>query len=101
MLTTSGRLNLRLQSASGDQELYSSSGSVAAGQWHHVVVTFGDAGMQLYLDGSLVDSDAYTGGLGTTSGGSGNYEPIAIGANTYASGDLTIYAAGGILRRAD
>ena len=90
MLTTSGRLNLRLQSANGDQELYSASGSVSAGQWHHVVVTFGDAGMQLYLDGSLVDSDAYTGGLGTTSGGSGNYEPIAIGANTYGSGDLTI-----------
>ena len=33
--------------------------------------------MQLYLDGQLVDSDVYTGGLGTTSGGSGNVEGIA------------------------
>jgi VCBS repeat-containing protein len=41
--------------------------------------------MQLYLDGVLVDSDGYTGGLGTTSGGSGNIEGIAIGAGTQNS----------------
>ena len=38
----------------------------------------------------LVASDPYTGGLGTTSGGSGNYEPMAIGAATWLSDDLAI-----------
>ncbi|MFV1965127.1 MAG: DUF4347 domain-containing protein [Pirellulaceae bacterium] len=90
MLQSNGQLYLRLQSASGDQKLYSAAGSVSAGQWHHVVVTFGDSGMQLFLDGNLVDSNAYTGGLGATSGGTGNFEPIAIGANTYSSGNLTV-----------
>ena len=50
----------------------------------------GSDGMKLYIDGVLADSDPYTGGLGTTSGGTGNYEPIAIGANTWASGDLVL-----------
>ncbi len=90
LLESNGGLNLRLQSVNGDYETYTLAGSVSAGQWYHVIVTFGDAGMQLFLNGSLAASNTYTGGLGATSGGAGNFEPIAIGANTWASGDGAI-----------
>ena len=88
-LTTAGRLEVRLQSASGSFYVTSSS-TVSSGDWHHAAVSFGANGLQLYLDGNLEDTDAYAGGLGTTSGGSGNFEPIAIGAGTQSSGDLTV-----------
>ena len=87
---TSGSIEVRLQSTSGDNFLYSAPGSVTAGNWHHVAVTFGSTGMALFLDGARVDTDPYTGGWGTTSGGIGNYEPIAIGASTQTSGDGTV-----------
>jgi hypothetical protein len=80
-----GSLQTRLQSTTGDAVVNSTS-AVTAGQWHHVAFTFGSRGMALYLDGQLVDTDTYNGGLGTTSGGSGNSEPIAIGAGTAGSG---------------
>jgi hypothetical protein len=41
--------------------------------------------MKIYIDGALADTDPYTGGLGTTSGGIGNYEPITLGASQYQS----------------
>ena len=71
-LTATGDLQVRLQSASADY-IISSSSAVSQGEWHHATLSFGSAGMALYLDGALVDTDAYTGGLGTTSGGIGNY----------------------------
>jgi hypothetical protein len=46
--------------------------------------------MQLYIDGNAPDTNPYTGGLGTTSGGIGNFEPIALGANTNNSDDLIV-----------
>lgn len=61
---------------------------VTADTWHNVAFSFGEGGMQLFLDGVLVDSDPYTGGLGATSGGTGNEEPIVFGANAKDSGDL-------------
>ena len=45
--------------------------------------------MVLYLDGVEVDTNAYAGGLSTTSGGAGNFEPIVLGGNAWQSGDLT------------
>ncbi|MCP4846168.1 MAG: tandem-95 repeat protein, partial [Actinomycetia bacterium] len=87
---TGGSVETRLQSTSGDNFVYSGAGSVTAGNWHHVAFSFGSGGMQLYLDGNRVDTNPYTGGLGTTSGGAGNYEPIAIGASTRTSGDGTV-----------
>ena len=51
------------------------------GEWHHVAASFGPGGMQLYVDGEHVDADDYTGGLGSTSGGAGNSEPIILGAS--------------------
>ncbi|MDX1407871.1 MAG: LamG-like jellyroll fold domain-containing protein, partial [Saprospiraceae bacterium] len=89
-LLTNGSIEVRMQSTSGNSYLYSAAGSVGAGSWHHVAVTFGSGGMALYLDGVSVDTNSYTGGLGTTSGGIGNYEPIAIGASTRTSGNGTV-----------
>ncbi len=88
-LDGSGKLSVRLQSASSSYYL-SSTSAVSGNAWHHTAVSFGTEGMQLYLDGVLIDTDAYTGGLGTTSGGAGNFEPIAIGAGTQNSGNLVV-----------
>ncbi len=82
-------LKVRLQSTSGSDTL-SASTSLSADEWYHVAVTFGDGGYNLYLNGNLEDSDSYSGGLGTSSGGTGNEEPIAFGANTWNSGNQTI-----------
>lgn len=78
------QLEVRLQSTGQSYFVDSASGAVSAGTWHHVAFTFGSGGMQLYLDGALVDSDGYTGGL------TGNTEPIAIGADTGGSGNGTV-----------
>ena len=83
------RLRSRLQSNSRSYTLDTGSGSITDQQWHHVAVTFGPDGYRVYLDGVEIDTDSYTGGMGTTSGGSGNYEPLVIGAGTWNSGNLT------------
>ena len=52
-------------------------------QWHHAAMSFGSDGMVLYLDGEIMASKAsYKGGLGSSSGGVGNKEPLVIGGNT-------------------
>ncbi len=56
---------------------------LAVGQEYHFSLTFGSDGMNAYLDGVLVGSNSYTGGL------SGNTEPIVIGANQWASSNNT------------
>ncbi|MEM7773118.1 MAG: lectin-like protein, partial [Cyanobacteria bacterium P01_A01_bin.37] len=61
--------------------------SVTAGQDYDVALTFGTRGLELWLNGSRVDTNSYTGGLGTNSGGIGNYEPIVLGASQSGSGN--------------
>lgn len=61
-------------------QLQSASGVVTANAWNHVAVTWGDGQFRLYANGVLIDSANHLGGLGTTSGGTGNAEPIIIGA---------------------
>ncbi len=80
-------VHARLQSATWSYELLSPV--IAANEWHHVVVSFGAGGFKLFVDGSLTMSWPYTGGLGTTSGGAGNYEPITIGVGQQSSGNQT------------
>ena len=84
-----GQVSVRLQSTTADY-IVTHGIPVTPGQWFHVSFSWGPAGMVLYVDALSPVFDAYTGGLGTTSGGSGNDEPIAIGANTDVSGDQTI-----------
>ncbi|MEO0475743.1 MAG: LamG domain-containing protein [Planctomycetota bacterium] len=82
------RIEVRMQSTTQSYYVYSPSSSISTDQWYHIMFAWGEEGMALYLDGVLVDSNSYTGGLGTTSGGVGNYEPIVLGGNAWVSGDL-------------
>ncbi|MFK7790052.1 MAG: LamG-like jellyroll fold domain-containing protein, partial [Phycisphaeraceae bacterium] len=82
------RVEVRMQSTTQSYYVYSPSNSITAGNWYHIMFAWGEEGMVLYLDGVEVDTDSYTGGLGTTSGGIGNYEPIVLGGNAWQSDDL-------------
>lgn len=83
------RVQVRMQSTTASYYVESASGSITAGQWYHIMFAWGEEGMVLYINGVEVDTDPYTGGLGTTSGGIGNYEPIVLGANSWTSNDLS------------
>ena len=89
-LDPSERIVVRLQSTTADYFVQSAVGSVSDSNWNHVAFSFGPSGMNLYLNGQAVDWDPYTGGLGTSSGGAGNSEPIAIGASTQSSGNGSV-----------
>ena len=83
------RLECRLQSTTYSNYVYSSSGAVSTGRWHHVAVGFGGQGLRLYLDGVQVDAHHYYGGLGTSSGGAGNHEPWTFGVDQWHADDLS------------
>jgi Tfp pilus assembly protein PilV len=91
MMGTGGHLDIslfhgvtaRLQSTTG--EAYVQSGGLMKDRWYHVSLTFGSSGMRLYLNAVSVNTDLFGSGLGLSSGGIGNYEPIVIGASTVAS----------------
>ena len=74
-----GDLVARLQSAKQSFTL-TIDDAITAGAQHHAAVTFGPGGLKLYLDGKLMGSSAYTGGL------VGNKEPLVIGAIQTMSG---------------
>ncbi|MEO1621818.1 MAG: LamG-like jellyroll fold domain-containing protein, partial [Cyanobacteria bacterium J06632_3] len=80
------RLYVRFQSTNGSH--YVSTDELQSNQFYDVALTFGSRGLELWLDGVLVDTDNYTGGLGSNSGGAGNYEPIVLGASQHSSGNL-------------
>src|SRR5262249_45983328 len=46
----------------------SQPGALRLNQWHHLAVAFDGSGTRLYLDGALVGSAPYTGGLASVSG---------------------------------
>ncbi len=76
-----GSVNARHQSTSSDYFTNSAANLVQENTWHHLVYTFGNDGIKLYLDNTLVGSNAYTGGL------AGNPEPIIIGSGAWQTGD--------------
>ena len=55
-------------------------GDIQAHTDTHLAFTFGADGMRLFLNGELVDSDGFTGGLDIGVDGLGNFEPLALGA---------------------
>jgi len=73
-------LKLRIQDTDSSN-LLTSANSVSAGSWHHVAVSFGDEGVEVYLDGALVMSDSFTGGI------AGNENPWVIGALNWSSSE--------------
>ncbi|MBL4701348.1 MAG: hypothetical protein JKX85_08820 [Phycisphaeraceae bacterium] len=77
-------LRASLESASDSMTV--SHSAISTDTWYHVAFSFGPAGMKLVVDGSVADTDPYTGGMATTSGG--NYEPIVLGASTMSSDNL-------------
>jgi hypothetical protein len=66
------RIEVRLQGA-GATHLIRTDRLVTRGEWQHLAFTFGADGMKLYLDGVLVGTNAFTGGLQS------NREAIVIG----------------------
>ena len=86
--TVGSSLNVKLESATADYTAQA-TGGLSTGVWHHAAVTWGPHALKLYLDGAHVQTVLYVGGLGTTSGGSGNVEPIVLGASSSTSGDGT------------
>jgi hypothetical protein len=86
LILPGGVIQVRLQTTTGDN--FVNSAPIAAGNWVHVAFTWGPAGMALYIDGGAPVTNPYIGGLGVTSGGTGNFEPIVFGANSWTSDDL-------------
>ncbi|MBO6948692.1 MAG: DUF4114 domain-containing protein [Rhodospirillales bacterium] len=74
-----GQLEVRMQSTNSSYMVQ--GGNVNSGAWHQMAFSYGPDGMRLYLDGELVDSDSFTGGM------TGNQEPLIFGANQWSSGD--------------
>ncbi len=86
LLESSGKIRYRLQNINATKEIYSVK-TITDSEWHHVVFSFGEQGMQLFIDGELDSQLNFTSGLGDNSGGLGNFEPIVIGGNAWNSGD--------------
>ncbi|MGB0723663.1 MAG: LamG domain-containing protein [Gammaproteobacteria bacterium] len=78
------RVYARLQSDTTSYQIASDTDSFQLNEWVHLAFSFGAQGMKLYLDGELIGTNAYSGGL------LGNLEPIALGANAGWSGDGTV-----------
>lgn len=74
-----GQLSIRMQNSNSSFTVQ--GGDVTSGAWHQMALSFGPDGMKLYMDGELVDSDNYTGGI------SDNEEPLIFGANQWGSGN--------------
>ncbi|WP_171060576.1 Ig-like domain-containing protein [Poseidonocella sp. HB161398] len=73
-----GRIGLRIQSGSANYELLAET-QIAAGSFHHAAVSFGAAGLKLFLDGTLEAAAAYAGGIAA------NAEPLVLGATQWSS----------------
>ena len=74
-----GEVRVRLQS--GEDSFWVDGGNLSDNTWHQVTFNWGEGGMELYVDGELVDTNDYTGGI------ENNTEPLVIGANSWASDD--------------
>ncbi|MBL4810023.1 MAG: right-handed parallel beta-helix repeat-containing protein [Phycisphaerales bacterium] len=79
-------LKVRMQSKTTSYELKSKS-NINKNKWYHVAFVFGPGGMELYINGQLEKTNSYEGGFGTSSGGTGNFEPLVIGALSWLSGN--------------
>lgn len=90
-LTASGRLKVRMQRIATNYVVTPAS-SASNAVWRGAAVPCGTSGRLLCLDGAVVETDNYTGGMGTKSDGTGKLEPIVIAAGTETSGNLTVTA---------
>ena len=79
------QLVVRYQSDTTSYYVKSADGAIDANTDYHATFSFGEEGMKLYLDGEEIDTDSYTGGMDSSSGGSGNESSIVIGATNWGS----------------
>jgi parallel beta-helix repeat protein len=86
-LNNNGTIRVRQQSTNATYE-YNSTATIQVGQWNHIAYTWGAGGMRLYVNDGTPATNAYTGGLGSNSGGIGNEQPIVLGANSWSADDL-------------
>lgn len=82
------KIHARLGSATEDHAIVSTT-SVTIDTTTEVTFTFGARGLELFVNGTLEATGAFTGGLGTSSGGVGNLEPMVLGAASWNSTDLS------------
>lgn len=75
-LLSDGAVEVRLQSIDTNYTFSTSPGTVTPGQWHHVAVTFGTNGAEIYIDGVQSANSSYTGGI------DGNVQPWVLGADS-------------------
>jgi Concanavalin A-like lectin/glucanases superfamily len=90
-----GKVVVRLQDKKNDYIVESRPNTVKKEVPTRLALAFGPGGMKLYVDGKMVGSNAYQGGL------QGNQEPVVIGARDWTSGPrsadhLEAYFAGTI-----
>ena len=79
-----GRVEVRLQST--ERSVWLKTGSIAAGEEHHLAVTFGDDGFWVYLDGRMAAwNTEFTQGLES------NTENLAIGASAWSRTEAKPY----------
>lgn len=72
-------IHVRMQSTNESYTLQSEP-VIQSHREYAMALRFGANGLQLSLDGQLVASHPYAGGMAATSGGSGNMQPVIIGA---------------------
>ena len=92
-----GTVVVRLQDRKSDHVVQSPAKAVRQGVPTRLALAFGPGGMRLHLDGKVVGSNAYAGGL------LGTQEPLVIGARDWTSGpraadNLDAFFAGTISR---
>jgi len=81
MYVDDGQVKVRLETDGSRYEV--KGGQLSNNTWHQATFTWGAAGMKLFVDGQLVDTDAFTGGLAN------NQNPLFIGASANdAEGDF-------------
>ncbi|WP_318186607.1 putative Ig domain-containing protein [Pelagicoccus enzymogenes] len=80
-IESDGTLTVRIQSDSASYHISSDPGAITAGTNNQMALSFGSEGLELFLNGTSVATNAYTGGI------SENNEPITIGASQQYSGD--------------
>ena len=86
-MTNNGKIKSRIQTHRKSHNVDSGDVRVAEGQDSTVRVSFGPDGFVLFINGNEVGRTDYTGGLGVTSGGSGNEQALVIGAGNNTSQD--------------
>ena len=82
------RLQVRIQDVGASY--YVEYPNLQAATWYHLVANFGPNGLSLWVNGTLRNNANYSGGLGPSSGGVGNYEPLAMGASTQTSDNFSV-----------